>query len=153
MDIVSNFGKIHSDLQELKAEYQQEQGEMNNYLQIGSTVQNLSEEKRQVQEIRINQLKESLNKKKEQMHKVVEEFRNIHTNLKAIKVDFDQKRRTTASELSQLQEKNADGADTKLSKLFEKQSQKFQQEAAFSPIRSRLQRLLKWKTKGIAYKN
>ena len=65
MDIVSNFGKIHSDLQELKSEYLQEQGEMNNYLQIGSTVQNLSEEKLQVQEIRINQLKESLNKKKE----------------------------------------------------------------------------------------
>lgn len=65
MDIVSNFGKIHSDLQELKSEYLQEQGEMNNYLQIGSTVQNVSEEKLQVQEIRINQLKESLNKKKE----------------------------------------------------------------------------------------
>ena len=65
MDIVSNFGKIHSDLQELKSEYLQEQGDMNNYLQIGSTVQNLSEEKLQVQEIRINQLKESLNKKKE----------------------------------------------------------------------------------------
>jgi len=65
MDIVSNFGKIHSDLQELKSEYLQEQGEMNNYLQIGSTVQNLNEEKLQVQEIRINQLKESLNKKKE----------------------------------------------------------------------------------------
>lgn len=45
MDIVSNFGKIHSDLQELKSEYLQEQGEMNNYLQIGSTVQNLNEEK------------------------------------------------------------------------------------------------------------
>lgn len=84
---------------------------------------------------------------------MVEEFRNIHTNLKAIKVDFDQKRQRTASELSLLQEKNEDGADTKLSKLFEKQSQKFQEEVAFSPIRNRLQKLLKWKRKGIAYKN
>lgn len=32
MDIVNNFGKIHSDLQELKSEYIQEQTQMNNYL-------------------------------------------------------------------------------------------------------------------------
>jgi|TARA_B110000285_G_scaffold230897_1_gene298365 hypothetical protein len=37
MDIVSNFGKIHSDLQELKAEYLADQGELNNYLQLSST--------------------------------------------------------------------------------------------------------------------
>ena len=34
MEIVSNFGKIHSDLQELKTEYIQEQAQ-NNLVQIG----------------------------------------------------------------------------------------------------------------------
>lgn len=36
--IVSNFGKIHSDLQELKSEYLQEQLKTNGFIQLESTI-------------------------------------------------------------------------------------------------------------------
>jgi len=37
MAIVNNFGKIRADLSELKAEYIQEQSNLNNYVQLSET--------------------------------------------------------------------------------------------------------------------
>lgn len=104
MDIVSNFGKIHSDLQELKSEYQQEQGELNNYLQLGSTGSMMNEEKLFGQEIRVNQLKDRLSDKKQQINSVVQEFRKMHSDLQHLKTSFDAKRESATTELALLQE-------------------------------------------------
>jgi hypothetical protein len=41
LNIVHNFGQIHSDLEELKQEYMQEQSQLNNYLQLAATGTNV----------------------------------------------------------------------------------------------------------------
>lgn len=71
MQIVNNFGKIHSDLQELKNEYIQEQ--QNNLVQIGDNTLS-PEENLQIQidsEEKLLQLKDELQEKQAQITGIV----------------------------------------------------------------------------------
>jgi hypothetical protein len=65
MAIVNNFGKIRSDLQELKAEYIQEQSNMNNYLQLTETADI---------DAKVTELKVRLNEKRHEVMEMVVEF-------------------------------------------------------------------------------
>lgn len=84
MDIVANFGKIHSDLQELKSEYIQEQTQMNNYLQLTATGTSVEGEESLMNE-KISTLREKMNKKKEQVLEIVQNFRKMNSDLTDIK--------------------------------------------------------------------
>jgi len=57
MDIVSNFGKIHSDLQELKSEYMAEQSEMNSYVQLSATGAMMNKMKESERETHLREIK------------------------------------------------------------------------------------------------
>jgi hypothetical protein len=65
MAIVQNFGKIRSDLQELKAEYIQEQSSLNNYLQLGETADT---------DAKVADLKVELTKKRHEIQEIVLQF-------------------------------------------------------------------------------
>ena len=58
MAIVSNFGKIRSDLQELKAEYIQEQSNLNNYVQLSESADT---------DAKVTELKVRLNEKRHEV--------------------------------------------------------------------------------------
>lgn len=64
MDIVSNFGKIHSDLQELKAEYLADQGELNNYLQLSSTGSMMNSAMLKEKEQKVTDMQQKIGEKK-----------------------------------------------------------------------------------------
>jgi hypothetical protein len=65
MAIVSNFGKIRSDLSELKAEYIQEQSNLNNYVQLSETSDT---------DAKVTELKVRLNEKRHEVQEIVLEF-------------------------------------------------------------------------------
>ena len=58
MAIVPNFGKIRSDLQELKAEYIQEQSNLNNYVQLSESADT---------DAKVTELKVRLNEKRHEV--------------------------------------------------------------------------------------
>lgn len=121
MDIVNNFGKIHSDLESLKTEYIQEQ--QNNLVQIGDNAMTPDENllTQISSEEKLIQLKSQLQEKQSEITEIVQDFRKMHADLNNIKDHFDQDRENDQQELSML--KNRD-EETKLSKMFQKSSQK-----------------------------
>jgi len=105
MEIVSNFGKIHSDLQELKTEYIQEQ--QNNLVQTGDTMS--PEENLQIQlssEEKLMKLKTELQDKQSEILEIVQDFRKMHADLYNIKNNFDEDRANQQVELSMLKNKS-----------------------------------------------
>jgi hypothetical protein len=73
--IVSNFGNIRSDLQELKNEYIQEQSQMaNNYLQLDEAALAQADHK-------VIELQEKVALKQKQMQDVYENFQKMHSQL------------------------------------------------------------------------
>ena len=112
MQIVNNFGKIHSDLQELKNEYIQEQ--QNNLVQIGDNTLS-PEENLQIQidsEEKLLQLKEELQEKQAQITGIVQQFKNMHADLQGIKNDFAEGRAQDQVELSMLKKQSSSGHKT-----------------------------------------
>lgn len=93
MEIVSNFGKIHSDLQELKTEYIQEQAQ-NNLVQIGEN--SMSPEENLMTQIsseeKLTKLKTELQNKQSEILEIVQDFRKMHADLYNIKNNFDEDR-------------------------------------------------------------
>lgn len=121
MDIVNNFGKIHSELQDLRSEYIQEQSSHGQDLvQTGDhgvppqvlLSQLDSEEK-------LLRLKTQLKDKQAEILEIVQDFRKIHADLYNIKNHFEKEKHSQQVELSMLKNQEA---DTRLSQLFEKQS-------------------------------
>lgn len=105
MEIVSNFGKIHSDLQELKTEYIQEQ--QNNLVQTGDIMS--PEENLQIQlssEEKLMKLKTELQDKQSEILEIVQDFRKMHADLYNIKNNFDEDRANQQVELSMLKNKS-----------------------------------------------
>lgn len=77
--IVNNFGKIRSDLQELKNEYIQEQTQMaNNYLQLDEAALAQADHK-------VIELQQKVAQKQRQMQDAYENFQKMHGELESIK--------------------------------------------------------------------
>lgn len=112
MDIVNNFGKIHSDLAELKQEYIQESTQLNNYLQLQATGMEGEKSK-------ITDLKNKMAKKKIQVLEIVQNFRKMNSDLSNIKDEF-KVGNNQEMELSMLKSQED---DTELSKVFVQESQ------------------------------
>lgn len=110
--IVNNFGKIHSDLQDLKKEYIQQKYQISSLLQLNST---LSSKKQSENENQISKLKTEMAYKKKQVLEVVNNFTEMHSQLTDLKADLelDKKASKDASEIFE---------DSQLSELFAKQS-------------------------------
>lgn len=84
MAIVNNFGKIRSDLQELKNEYVQEQTQMsNNYLQLDEAALAQADHK-------VIELQQKVAQKQKQMQDAYENFEKMHGQLEEIKTQFDE---------------------------------------------------------------
>jgi len=90
VEIVQNFGKIHSDLQELKREYLQEQAQMSSLVQMGSSISTaqLSES-----DVKVSELQQQLSLKKQQMMSLAESFGKMHSSLSDIKQRFTDDKR------------------------------------------------------------
>lgn len=123
--IVSNFGKIHNELIELKKEYLQEKSQMSSLVQLQGQLSTHQES-----EDKISQLKTELAQKKAQVHEVVDNFINMHTTLTNIKSSFEQEVKGSKIKLAQLENQNE---DTQLSMLFAKQSQEIRNKLKSTP--------------------
>ena len=108
MAIVNNFGKIRSDLQELKAEYIQEQSNLNNYIQLGESSDT---------DAKVTELKAQLNEKRHEVMNMVVEFQKMHNDLRSIKSEFAHDKIKSQQELVQLKD---EAEETELSELFVK---------------------------------
>lgn len=115
MAIVNNFGKIRSDLQELKTEYIQEQSNMNNYLQLSESADT---------DAKVTEIKMRLNEKRHEVQEMVVEFQKMHNDLRSIKSNFASDKKVSQEELLQMRD---EAEETQLSNLFVKQSQEVQQ--------------------------
>jgi hypothetical protein len=117
--IVQNFGKIHSDLQELKQEYLQEQSNLQGYLQLSNMTigSELSEH-----DAKVHELQSQVALKKQQVKEVVDNFLQIHTQLLQLKSSFDEARHGSEIKLSQLK---SEQEDSQLVAMFERDSAKF----------------------------
>lgn len=117
MEIVSNFGKIHSDLQELKTEYIQEQAQ-NNLVQIGEN--SMSPEENLMTQIsseeKLMKLKTELQNKQSEILEIVQDFRKMHADLYNIKNNFDEDRANQQVELSMLKNRESTGVQHKAHK-------------------------------------
>lgn len=118
--IVSNFGKIHSDLQELKSEYLQEQMKQNgNYLQLESTI-GANQTQISPSDSHLIEIKAQLNLKKKEVDSMVEQFQKMTSDFVQLKSSFDKQKKHDQVQLVQLATQEE---ETELSKLFEKQSE------------------------------
>ena len=90
MAIVNNFGKIRSDLQELKTEYIQEQSNMNNYLQLTESSDT---------DAKVTEIKMRLNEKRHEVQEMVVEFQKMHNDLRSIKSNFASDKQVSQEEL------------------------------------------------------
>lgn len=68
---------------------------------------------------KINELKQSIAKKKDQVREVVQNFSQIHSELKSIKQTFEKERQSQSPLLAELKEESE---DTRLSHMFAQQS-------------------------------
>ena len=121
--IVNNFGQIHSDLQELKSEYMQEQNQIN-LLQLGASGTNLNAATQSEKDLKITNLQNRLKHKKIEVLKIVQDFRKIHSDLSMFKGQFDEDKKQETMELSMLKSQEE---DTQLSKVFEMESKRMQE--------------------------
>lgn len=78
-NIVNNFGKFHSDLQNLKKAYLQEKSQMNSLIQLSSS---LNGQKKSDNDLQINKLKESISGKKQKVQEAAEGFSKLHNELR-----------------------------------------------------------------------
>ena len=122
--IVQNFGKIHSDLQQLKQEYaqdlrEQEQGGSSSYVQLDEEAFDFTDD------AKVQEIKSRLTAKNEEIQELVQNFQNMHTELASIKNEFELDKKN--SQLKLVQMKNQE-AETKLSKLFQHESQEMMTE-------------------------
>jgi uncharacterized protein involved in exopolysaccharide biosynthesis len=134
MAIVSNFGKIRSDLSELKAEYIQEQSSLNNYVQLSETSDT---------DAKVTNLKMELNQKRHEIQEIVLEFQKMHNDLRSIKSEFETDKTNSQEQLVQLKD---EAEETNLSELFEKQSHEVQHmlmEKQKKGLRSAMEKNLK----------
>jgi uncharacterized coiled-coil DUF342 family protein len=117
--IVQNFGKIHSDLQELKQEYLEEQksgGMSNNLVQIseaGLAMDGFLDDPK------VLDLKAQLSQKNDEIQEMVQQFNSMHDQLTMINDELSEREEIDRKELVQLKNQEA---ETQLSKLFEQQS-------------------------------
>ena len=72
-------------------------------------------------EEKLMELKSQLQEKQSEITEIVQDFRNMHADLNNIKNNFDQDRQNDQQELSMLKDRDE---QTKLSKMFQKSSQK-----------------------------
>lgn len=85
--IVSNFGKIHSDLQELKSEYLQEQLKTNGFIQLESTIGS-DQSLVSASDSHLVEIKAQLNEKKTEIDNIVQEFQKMNSEFSKIKSDI-----------------------------------------------------------------
>ena len=78
---------------ELKAEYIQEQSNLNNYLQLGESSDT---------DAKVTELKARLNEKRHEVMEMVVEFQKMHNDLRSIKSDFTHDKVKSQQELVQL---------------------------------------------------
>lgn len=107
LDIVSNFGKIHSDLQELKAEYLADQGELNNYLQLSSTGSMMNSAMLKEKEQKVTDMQQKIGEKKTQIMQMMNNFKSMNNDLEVVKHNFKEKQQQTKIELALLKDQSA----------------------------------------------